>query len=105
MTDRKQDLADRYIRGEMTDEERRSFEQQLGEDEELREIYRYTLRVVRVVNDRNSKIDKINRWNAEHTVVRKHHFYNTFAARLFYGVAAAAAVVTAALSEEHPIKA
>ena len=87
----------------MTDEERRSFEQQLGEDEELREIYRYTLRVVRVVNDRNSKIEKINRWNAEHTVVRKHHFYNTFAARLFYGVAAAAAVVTAVfLTNRHP---
>lgn len=65
MKDRKQNLVDRYVRGEMDDEERASFEQNLSEDEELREMYRFTVKVCEAVKDRNEKLDKISQWKSD----------------------------------------
>ena len=71
---------------------RESFEKQLAADEELREIYAYTLRVARVVKDRNEKFAKMEQWKAEHPQERR-SFHNTLAGRIVYAAVAAAAVV------------
>lgn len=64
--DKKQELVDRYIRGEMNAEERESFEKQITEDEELNEVYKYTLNVKKALKDREEKEEKIEAWNREH---------------------------------------
>lgn len=63
--DKKQELVDRYIRGEMNADERKSFEQLITEDEELNEMYKYTLKVSKVLKDRHEKSEKIEEWESE----------------------------------------
>ena len=92
MIDKKQQLADRYIRGEMTADERLSFEKQLSEDEELLEIYKYTEKVCRAVKDRNEKIDKINTWKKQDAKNRK-KFHATAIGKITYSALGIAAVI------------
>ena len=94
MTDNRQDLTDRYIRGEMNDGERTAFERRMQTDEELREIYRYTLRVSRVVKDRNEKYEKMQQWERRRCAARPRRSAGSWS-RLAYAVACAAAIVAA----------
>lgn len=96
MTDRKQELIDRYIRGEMTADERLAFEKQLTEDEELYEMHKYTAKVSKAVKDRNEKLEKIKQWEQEHKdniVQRKSYSVVNKIAFTFMTVAAVTALV------------
>ena len=90
MTDKKQDLIDRYIREEMNDEERASFEQDLTTDEELSEMYKYTLKVRDAIKSRNEKLEKINQWNTDDEERTPHIIV---VRRIVYTIVSVAAVV------------
>lgn len=93
MIDRKQYLADRYIRGEMTSEERLSFEKQMSDDEELREIYNYTLKISNAVKDRNEKLDKISQWKEQERIKKGKKFHHTSAGKFTYATFGVAALI------------
>ncbi len=94
MADKKQDLVDRYIRGEMNADERKAFETGLAEDEELREMYKYTAKVVSALKDREEKLEKINKWKTE---TPKTCFHKTTAGKIVYAFLGAAAVIAVIL--------
>ena len=93
MIDRKQQLTDRYIRGEMTSAERLSFEKQMSDDEELREIYNYTLKISNAVKDRNEKLDKINQWKEQERIKKGKKFHHTAPGKFTYATFGVAALI------------
>lgn len=65
MNETKQDLIDRYLRGEMNAEEKSAFESQLAVDAELREQYDFTAKTIEALKSRKDKLKSISRWNEE----------------------------------------
>ena len=98
MKDSMQDLIDRYVRGEMSVEEKASFEKHILEDDELRKQLEYTMKVSEAIKDRSEKLEKIRRWNSEENNTKKSvKFYNTFTGKIVYGLLSIAAIVAVVL--------
>lgn len=65
MDENKQELIDRYLLDEMTEEERRVFEALLEKEEELREQYVFTKQVRTALRSRLDKLSAMQAWESE----------------------------------------
>lgn len=65
MNEQKQDQIDRYVRGEMTGEERQRFESELMQDAELRKEYEFIRQVQDTLKDRKEKVQLMAQWDEE----------------------------------------
>ena len=63
MDERKQEYIDRYIKNEMSVQERQCFEERLVSDAELREQYEFTLQVQTVLRSRAEKLERMKDWD------------------------------------------
>lgn len=70
MDEQKQDYIDRYIRKEMSEEERRHFEMQLLSDPELQEQYEFTLQMKEALKSRKDKLERMRRWEDDSKMSR-----------------------------------
>ena len=61
-----QDKIDDYLLGRMTDGERSSFEQQMNQDEELKEQVEFTRNVMTATKSRNEKLRKMEAWGDDY---------------------------------------
>lgn len=60
-----QNRIDAYLRGEMNIEQKQLFENELADNEELREDYLLTKSIVNALRDRKEKLDLIKQWSRE----------------------------------------
>ena len=58
----KQDQIDRYLKGEMSEQECSIFEQTLVDDKTLNEQFVYSKLVQEVISSRSAKLEKISKW-------------------------------------------
>lgn len=65
MNEQKQNQIDRYVRNEMTAEERVHFEAELAEDENLRMEYEFTKQVQDTLKNRQEKLEMMRAWDEE----------------------------------------
>lgn len=63
MDERKQEHIDRYIKNEMSVQERQCFEEQLASDAELKEQYEFTVQVQTVLRSRTEKLERMKDWD------------------------------------------
>ncbi len=60
-----QDRIDAYLRGEMTPGQRKQFEEDIRQDDKLREEYFETKTIAAALADRKKKLEQMARWDAE----------------------------------------
>lgn len=65
MNEQRQDQIDRYIRGEMSEEQRKHFEEQLAQNAELRAEYEFTEQVRDTLKNRKKKLDLMKQWDED----------------------------------------
>lgn len=94
MNDEQQDWIDRFLRDEMTAEERKTFESQLKEDAGLKEQFDFTGMVRTAISSRNEKLKLIREWEEETVTEKKGNGHRSFIFRAI-GIAGlvAAAVI------------
>lgn len=61
-----QDKIDSYVQGAMTEDERKAFEQEVKNNDELRDQLEYTQKVKTLVTSRREKMALLQQWDAEH---------------------------------------
>lgn len=98
MNEQRQDQIDRYVRGEMTTEESRRFEEALAKDADLRADYDFTKQVQETLKNRKMKLDLMKQWDQEEkdeeTVSMTARHRHRVAFRLAGGIFLVAALVT-----------
>ena len=67
MKDEMQDRIDNYLLNRMSDEERKSFEADLTNDEELKQQLEFTEKVIRALRSRNEKLAAMEEWKDDYT--------------------------------------
>ncbi|MDE7378982.1 MAG: hypothetical protein K2N13_08520 [Paraprevotella sp.] len=77
MNEQQQDWIDRFLRDEMTAEERKTFESQLKEDAGLKEQLDFTKMVRTAISSRNEKLSLIRKWDEETVPEKKGNGYRT----------------------------
>lgn len=65
MREEYQDIIDRYLRGAMTPQEAKDFEEKASADAELREQLEFTRLAASAIGSRESKMRKIKQWEGE----------------------------------------
>ena len=65
MNEERQDMIDRYIRGEMNDREKAAFETQLAADAELKDQFDFTVTTVAALRSRREKLKRIEEWRGQ----------------------------------------
>ncbi len=92
--DQQQDWIDRFLRDEMTEEERKTFESQLKEDAGLKEQLDFTRMVRTAISSRKEKLNLIRKWDEETAAENKGNGHRDFIFRTI-GIAGlvAAAVI------------
>lgn len=65
MREEYQDIIDRYLRGAMTPQEAKDFEEKASADAELREQLEFTRLAASAIGSRESKMRKIKQWESE----------------------------------------
>lgn len=60
-----QDKIDRYVQNEMSKNERKSFENEISENEELRDQLLFTQKVKSLMSSRAEKLNKMKQWQDE----------------------------------------
>lgn len=89
-----QDKIDDYLMNRMTEEERRMFEMEVGEDSELKDQLSYSAEVKRLMIDRNEKLSAMKEWEEEYERDAKR---NVARKRTLYWVSGVAAVFVVGL--------
>ena len=78
--DDKQDQIDRYLKGEMSEQECSIFEQTLVDDKTLNEQFVYSKLVQEVISSRSAKLEKISKWENMAIQNNSSSFMNTMRA-------------------------
>lgn len=68
-----QDIIDRYLLHEMTNEERLAFEKELNSNDELKEQFEFTKNVQQVIKSRNEKLAAMREWQDDYTWQDEHN--------------------------------
>lgn len=71
MNEQIQNKVDRYLRGEMTEQERCEFEDQLKDDIDLQEAYEFTIQVQEALRSHREKTEMMRRWDMEYCETEK----------------------------------
>lgn len=67
-----QEIIDNYVLGRMTAEERKSFEEELAINQELREQYDFTLQVKNTIASRQEKLKLLKFWEEHYPIERQY---------------------------------
>lgn len=67
-----QEIIDNYVLGRMTAEERKSFEEELTINQELREQYKFTLQVKNAITSRQEKLKLLKFWKEHYPTERQY---------------------------------
>lgn len=95
MCDHTQDRIDAYLRGEMDDKLRMSFENDLEKDMRLRKDFIETKAISNAIADRAEKLDRMAAWDNQEQAYAKNRFKKSAIRRLTIGFSIAACIAVA----------